>query len=165
MFFAVGIILGVALRPLSLARGQGESARTLGRLQSQEANITKMDWLLMRTELSALEDEVGSDPGRPAVPRIAAYDPERDRIEEKYTVNPTWYARANVSEARSALDRRATAFCALASGTFAGHLSLQGGMSVGRSCVVEFNTLSSDDHGNISVKPVARFEFGKLILE
>ncbi len=158
--FFVGLALGASLTVYPQTR-----TTSLAGLAEEKKDITKMEWVLMNARVQALEWSLIQDFVRPVSPAGYEYDATKNRIVAAAFVNPTWLAKIDIEKTKQVLLGRGVDLCGLGAG---GALMKQGspfGLDWKSSCSVRFFTWTSGKAESISVKDVASFENGQLVLE
>jgi len=141
---------------------QSNSAARLTKLSEDKAEISKMDWVLLNTKTSVLQQMLKDDLSLPFAPTSFAYDADKKKIRVSVHVDPTVLTKMSANQLTKTLESRATSLCVtpgLADGNLPYMLSIQPPKEY---CAVRFFTLTVDSSGRVEPKDVAMFEDGKL---
>ncbi len=150
----VGLVVGLY--------AQSNSAAKLAKLSGDKAEISKMDFLLLNTKISVLQQMLKDDLSLPFVPTSFAYDADNKKIRVSVHVDPAVLTKMNTNQLTRALESRATSLCVapeLADGNFPYMFPIQPPKEY---CAVRFFTLTAGSSGHVEPKDVAAFEDGKL---
>jgi hypothetical protein len=150
----VGLVVGLY--------AQSNSAARLAKLSEDKAEISKMDWVLLNTRISVLQQMLKDDLSLPFAPTSFSYDADKKKIRISVNVDSAVLAKMGANQLTKTLESRATSLCVapeLADGNFSYMLSIQPPKEY---CAIRFFTLVVDSSGHVEPKDVATFEDGKL---
>ena len=150
----VGLVVGLY--------AQSNSAARLTRLSEDKAEISKMDWVLLNTKISVLQQMLKDDLSLPFAPTSFDYDADKKKIRVSVQVDPALLNKMSANQLTKTLESRATSLCVapgLADGNFSYMFSIQPPKEY---CAIRFFTLAADSSGHLEPKDVATFEDGKL---
>ncbi|MFQ5696024.1 MAG: hypothetical protein ACE5HB_08550 [Terriglobia bacterium] len=159
----LGVFLGGTLGGYSQEREVRLTA-----LASQRADITEMDWLLMKAQLHTLQWMFYEDFANPIIPMGSRYDAESNRIISGHLVRPEWNRTTTLDLAKKKLRSTATTYCVqgvMVNLPLAQQTALLARKEVSKACKVDFYTLALGESGQLERKEVATFENGRLILK
>ncbi|SRR5712692_8731246 len=150
----VGLVVGLY--------AQSNSAARLAKLSDEKAEISKMDFLLLNTKITVLQQMLKEDLSLPFVPTSFAYDADKKRIRVSVNVDPAVLTKMSTNQLTKTLESRATSLCVapeLADGNFPYMFPIQPPKDY---CAIRFFTLMAGSSGHVEPKDVATFEDGKL---
>ena len=157
---AAGLVLGATLQLHSQSQKP-----SLASLSEQKAEISKMDWLLLKAQIGAFQWMIYHDLTNPVVPMSYWYDPENNRIISSQLVRPEWYREANLEQAKVILTNRAATYCVefLVSLPIVELFQIR--PEIKSACTVNFYTLATGESGELGRKDIATYQDGQLILK
>jgi len=158
----VSLVLGVALAVYA-------QSVSMARLAEDKAGISKMDWILLNTRVHVLEQALKDDLAVPLVATAYSFDAEKQQVAISVFVSPAWLGKADFQAVNKALSARALALCvapALAQrGEYLASMMFAPGKPPKDYCSIRFFTHSLDRLGNLTVRDVALYEAGQLVVK
>ena len=165
-FFLSAIIGGFILGAYSQSKpdqnlDEEKASNNLQKLADEKAEISKLDWVLLKARVDALQDAIKDDLKQPLTATAFFYDHVRKKIVITVFVDPVWLAGKGIGDVKNSFENRAAKLNAKA---FI-NLTDEGVIATGPYyCSVEFYhlTLVGQD---LKIKPIAEWEKGQLILK
>jgi hypothetical protein len=148
-------------------------AANLQQLADEKMQVSKLDWILLVARVRELEQVVAHESSRPVSLVGMKYDSDKKLVVASAFVDPSWIDSAKIEVVRKLLPEQAGNYCVmgfmLAYGDAGGAALLAAAMAAPTGaptdCSVRFFTWDLDKAGQITVKDVATFEGGRLILK
>jgi len=116
-----------------------------------------------------LEQALKEDLAVPLVATGYSFDPQKQQIDISVYVSPAWLSKTDSQGASKGLSSRATTLCvapALAQrGEYLASMMFAPGKPPKDYCSIRFFTHSLDRSGNLTVKDVALYEAGQLVVK
>ncbi len=144
---------------------QSDFAARLAKLSEDKAEVSKMDWVLLNTKISVLQQMLKDDLSVPFAPTSFGYDADKKKIRISVHVDPAVLIKMNGNQLTKTLQSRATTLCVapeLADGNLSYMFLIQ---PPNNYCAIRFFTLKIGSSGHVEAKDVATFDDGKLIMK
>jgi len=163
------LVTALAILVLGGVIGICAQSASMAKLAEEKAGISKMDWILLNTRIHVLEQALKDDLAVPLVATAYSFEPEKQQIQISVFVSPAWFGKADFQAVNKALSARALALCvapALAQrGEYLASMMLAPGKPPRDYCSIRFFTHSFDQSGSLTVKEVALYQAGQLIVK
>jgi hypothetical protein len=161
---------GVSALVFGVAIGICAQSASISKLAAERADLSKMDWILLNTRVHVLEQALKEDLAVPLVPTSYSFEQEKQKISISVYVSPVWLAKTNVQEANKSLSVRASFLCgapflAQQGEFFVSMFKVSGEKPPKDYCSIRFFTHGLDRSGNLTVKDVALYEAGQLVVK
>jgi hypothetical protein len=163
------LIAFTCLLPYGTAQSQsqasGHLADHVSQLADEKMEVSKLDWIMLTARVRMLEQIEAHEGSRQVSPIGVEYDREKKRVAVRGFVDPDWINRAKIADAQSTLLKQAGNYCVeglMLAEAGAGELGAVSNIKV--DCTIEFVTWIVKN-GELTVKDIATFENGQLVLK
>jgi hypothetical protein len=135
----------------------------LERFDSEKAEVSKIEWILLESRIRILEDVLRDDLRIPLTLLNQYYDSKKKKVISVVRVDTTWLNTKSVTEVKNQLDAWAARVCLAPMLTNYGakNLIFLSARAPKDYSYVEFNCLEQ----NLHVKQIAIYENGELTLK